>query len=457
MDYRTNVADASTLKSYLVQHNWDHIKVLYGLLGPSDIRTRSILNSLIEQVDYFPHKVRLCKLDATMNPVVLEGQSPPFTTIEQLSCDLSKKAQMVVLWLCNDVNGASTNGSKYVPGDARSIALLDRFSHMVGSESEPEKEGEPSREAPSSRFKAGPFESPTPTDVENLIALLQSSDKWIRWVAVWALGQVKLTPDLKRLAEEPLKQAEGDEEQEVRTYAVEARRRLKTLDPDDKNVTNIGGLVKKDHSAAKWISKMLQSFGVARAGGITAQPLEELKERCRDLGKLEDTQNVLLEMSLNYYEDVRKQAQRSFRAALVAAGVGTLFFVAAAIGITADNQRATISLIAGTLIQVIAAINFYLYGKTAKQFSSFHVSLERMNRFLIGNNICGDVAPGDKKDDIRADLVKIIAEAPTLVAEGEFERPDSRRVGVEKQPRRPVAPKTNRLNKPSNTMGNSIS
>jgi hypothetical protein len=363
---------------------------------------------------------------------------------------------MVVLWLCNDVNGSSSNGSKYVPGDARSIALLDRFSHMVGSDPEP-KEDEAAPEANSQRFKGGPFESPTPADVENLIALLQSPDKWIRWVAVWALGQVKLTPDLKRLAEEPLKQAEADEEQEVRTYAVESRRRLKTLDPDDTKVTNIGGLVKKDHSAAKWISKMFQSFGLARASGVTAQPLEELRERCRNLGRLEDTQNVLLEMSLNYYEDVRRQAQRSFRAALIAAGVGTLFFVAAAVGITADSERANISLIAGTLIQAIAAINFYLYGKTAKQFSSFHVSLERMNRFLIGNSIVADVAPGEKKDDIRAELVKIIAEAPTLAAEGEIERPDKARAAMEKQPRRPVAPRTNRLNKPANTMGNSIS
>lgn len=458
MDYRTNVADASTLKSYLVQHNWDHVKVLYGLLGPSDIRTRSILNSLIEQVDYFPHKVRLCKLDATMNPVVLEGQTPPFTTIEQLSYDLSKKAQMVVLWLCNDANGSVPGGSKYMPGDARSIALLDRFSNMVGSEREEAAEGDTtSRETTAQRFKAGPFESPTSKDIENLIALLQNPDKWIRWVAVWALGQVKLTPDLKRLAEEPLRHAETDEEQEVRTYAVEARRRLKTLDPDDTKVPNIGGLVRKDHSAAKWISKMLQSFGLARADGITARPLEELKERCRDLANLEDTQNVLLEMSLNYYEDVRKQAQRSFRAALVAAGVGTLFFVAAAVGMNGAEDRATISLIAGTLIQAIAAINFYLYGKTAKQFSSFHVSLERMNRFLIGNSICADVAPGEKKDDIRAELVKIIAEAPTLTVEGEPDRQDNRRVAIDKQPRRSVAAKTNRLNKPSNTMGNSIS
>ena len=83
------MSDANSLKSYLVDHNWDHIKVLYGPLGPSESRARSILNSLIEQVDYFPHKVRLCRLDAALNPVFSEGQPPPYATIEQLRTALA--------------------------------------------------------------------------------------------------------------------------------------------------------------------------------------------------------------------------------------------------------------------------------------------------------------------------------------------------------------------------------
>jgi hypothetical protein len=45
--------------------------------------------------------------------------------------------------------------------------------------------------------------------------------------------------------------------------------------------------------------------------------------------------------------------------------------------------QASLGVTAGSLIQVISGINFYLYARAARQFAAFHVCLERTNRFIL--------------------------------------------------------------------------
>ncbi len=77
-----------------------------------------------------------------------------------------------------------------------------------------------------------------------------------------------------------------------------------------------------------------------------------------------------------------------------------------------SGDKASISFLAGSVIQVISGINFYLYFKAARQFASFHICLERTNRFLVANSICMDVGCTVKRDEIRTELIEIIARAP---------------------------------------------
>jgi hypothetical protein len=155
---------------------------------------------------------------------------------------------------------------------------------------------------------------------------------------------------------------------------------------------------------------------------VLAPPLQQLKAECEEVARTRpgDTHkmaSLLQQMSLNYYQDVRKQAQQSFYSALAAAVVGTGFFLYAAWNMMPQNGRpssnAYISLIAGALVQVISAINFYLYAKAARQFSGFHVCLERTNRFLLVNTLCENLGDGHK-DKIRVELIRVIANAPML-------------------------------------------
>ena len=148
--------------------------------------------------------------------------------------------------------------------------------------------------------------------------------------------------------------------------------------------------------------------------------IREMLADCKRIGNtLSDDINkiasLLQEMILKYYAEVRLQAQQSFRAALAVASVGILFFVYAVWrGMSSEGgQQANIGVIAGSLIQVISGINFYLYARAARQFSSFHVCLERTNRFLLANTLCEKLSE-PARDEIRADLARLVATAPML-------------------------------------------
>ncbi len=119
----------------------------------------------------------------------------------------------------------------------------------------------------------------------------------------------------------------------------------------------------------------------------------------------------LFQLLTSYYQMSLDQARGSFQWALAAAGVGLIFFLAA-IGFLLFSQQsqglASASIISGSLIEVISAINFYLYGKTSAQFAELHTRLGHTQRYLLANSLCEGLE-GDFKQQARADLVKVIS------------------------------------------------
>ena len=157
------------------------------------------------------------------------------------------------------------------------------------------------------------------------------------------------------------------------------------------------------------------------AAKSSAPRFYELTKDCEAVADMEPgdtrkTASLLLKMSLRYYYDVLDQAQKSFYAALVAASVGTLFFLYAGYQMMHQDSvsNAKFSLLAGALVQVISGINFYFYSRASRQFIGFHICLERANRFLLANTLSENIASKDRKDTIRTELIRIVANAPLL-------------------------------------------
>jgi len=112
----------------------------------------------------------------------------------------------------------------------------------------------------------------------------------------------------------------------------------------------------------------------------------------------------------DYHREAIAQAGKSLWGALIASVIALLFFLSS-IGLILFQQpqsAAVISLISGALVQFISAINFYLYGRTSKQFAEFQSRLDTTQRFLIANSICEGLK-GDFKQQARIELVRAIA------------------------------------------------
>jgi hypothetical protein len=178
---------------------------------------------------------------------------------------------------------------------------------------------------------------------------------------------------------------------------------------------------------------------------VASLPIRQMLRDCEHIGNTapDDAHTIgslLQQMILKYYADVRSQAQQSFRAALVVACVGMLFFIYAIWrAMSSDGMlQASLGIIAGSLIQVISGINFYLYARAARQFGAFHVCLERTNRFILANCMCEKLSP-PARDEMRVELARLVATAPMLTFEvlsGATTRSSSRT----KQPRKPLQP-----------------
>ena len=182
---------------------------------------------------------------------------------------------------------------------------------------------------------------------------------------------------------------------------------------------------------------MLSADSVLPKASRIPPKLRELSEHCDQLAQTDvsDTARIgalLQKMILTYYGDVLKQVQQSFYVALWAAIVGVIIFFIAILGAIRPNPNQTVNLnqtmlgvIAGGLVQVISAINFYLYGRAAHQFGAFHICLERTNRFLLANSLC-EKLDRPARDAARSSLIDTMAHASMLTLDVITGPPDGR-------------------------------
>jgi len=170
-------------------------------------------------------------------------------------------------------------------------------------------------------------------------------------------------------------------------------------------------------------------------GAEIQNSIAEKQKICRELGESAPQAQVGKmvakheELILGYYKDVLAQAKASFSSAKWVAIVGfavliitvAYFFITdvfahmGKFGFTMhdhDPKPSYIGVVSGGLIEFIAAINFWLYSRVAKQFAAFHICLERTHRYLLAYSIADQIT--DQKNDVLGKLVCIMANAPMI-------------------------------------------
>jgi hypothetical protein len=147
-----------------------------------------------------------------------------------------------------------------------------------------------------------------------------------------------------------------------------------------------------------------------------------------DSGRVGDIVAKHEKLILQYYEDVQRQATDSFKAAKTVAYIGFGVLIMTWLytlgldvfsnlpifhGVPADHKSAIkVGVISATLIEFVASINFWLYSKASRQFSAFHICLERTHRYLVAYKIGEET--GSRKEAVLEKLACIMASAPMI-------------------------------------------
>lgn len=164
-----------------------------------------------------------------------------------------------------------------------------------------------------------------------------------------------------------------------------------------------------EHDKPGYFNQFVRQQSIAEATEASLKKLSSSEQ-----GDVQGIAASQIELLSKFYDLSLSQASRSFRWALVASMIGLIFLLAAIAfqQMTQNAELAKVALIGGALIEFIAAVNFYLYGRTLSQLTLFQERLENTQRFLLANSLCENLS-GDLKDQTRAALIlTLVGQAP---------------------------------------------
>jgi hypothetical protein len=127
-------------------------------------------------------------------------------------------------------------------------------------------------------------------------------------------------------------------------------------------------------------------------------------------GDIQEIAASQIQLLKSFYDLALGQARKSFKWALVSAGVGLAFLLGAVTFLLLDKSLsvATVSVVSGALVEIIAGVNFYLYSKAVSQLSMFHLRLDFTQRILLANSLCEGLS-GESKEKARSGLIASLA------------------------------------------------
>ncbi|MEC0234861.1 hypothetical protein P4H71_11035 [Paenibacillus kribbensis] len=138
---------------------------------------------------------------------------------------------------------------------------------------------------------------------------------------------------------------------------------------------------------------------------------EKLKKRISD--KPKDDIFTTIQLNLNqtteYYTINKSQARKSFNSSIFAMTIGMLTVVVGIWLFYSGNKPrydiATMTTIAGVLIEFISGAYFYVYNKSLNQLNHFYDKLERMQDTMLAIELCNDLKDEEKKNEMKEKII----------------------------------------------------
>src|SRR5579863_1182504 len=167
----------------------------------------------------------------------------------------------------------------------------------------------------------------------------------------------------------------------------------------------------------------------------STEPPIELWKHCEALGQavnngdVGQTVTAVQHLILKYYDNVRGQAGESFESAkrvalfgfvLLVLTIGYVIFIDLMLHrqssgftlYTGGMSVGQVGLLGSGIVETVAGLQFWLYGRAARQFGAFHICLERTHRYLLAYKIAEQM--GANKDAALEKIVCIMANAPMI-------------------------------------------
>ena len=141
-----------------------------------------------------------------------------------------------------------------------------------------------------------------------------------------------------------------------------------------------------DISLEDYVSIVSMQMQLPIGGGVSLNTFNTVAQELSE-AETEDVQAIAsaqLKILDSYHREILIQAKNSFKWALITSATGFFFFLTSVVFVIykQPKNQALIPLVSGAVIELIAAVNFYLYGQATQQLSSFHRKLDQSQRFL---------------------------------------------------------------------------
>lgn len=111
-----------------------------------------------------------------------------------------------------------------------------------------------------------------------------------------------------------------------------------------------------------------------------------------------------------YYKASLERSRHSFRFAVIGGSIGICFFIASLtlLAFLKADTAAVAGVICGAFVELITAVNLYLYGQATAQMTAFLDYLDNTQKVLLADSICEKIKGEELKQKTQAALVESI-------------------------------------------------
>ena len=141
---------------------------------------------------------------------------------------------------------------------------------------------------------------------------------------------------------------------------------------------------------------------------ISKRSIEEARNKSRDFEKISDNKDIIALMFDNakelkeYYIISKNQAKSTFRIAIFSCILGFIIYVGGICAfVFAEKDVTVISVISGTVLEIVSGTTFWLYNKTLTQLNTYHRRLDETEKYLIAYQMIGEVAEEKRYEEQR--------------------------------------------------------